>query len=152
MKRTLLACLVSMMALVPVSAQKKVGPDFDKMIKDYYVKWSTLNSDNPAPYYAKDADLVFFDVDPLKYTSWQQYHDNFKNNLAPGFTTLTITPNNDIKTTRSGNMAFSTLTFHLSAKTKDGAPLEFEGRHTIVWQMRAGKWLIIHEHVSKPLS
>jgi ketosteroid isomerase-like protein len=152
MKRVLIFCLFCCLAFVPTIAQKKTGPDFNAMIKDYYAKWSTLNSDNPAPFYAKDADLVFFDVDPLKYTGWQQYHDNFKNNVAPGFTSLTITPNNDIKTTRSGNMAFSALTFHLSAKTKDGQALEFEGRHTIVWQMRAGKWLIIHEHVSKPLS
>lgn len=152
MKRTILACLIGMIIFVPAAAQKKQEPDFNKIIKEYYAAWSTLNPDNPAAAYAKDADLVFFDIDPLKYTSWQQYHDNFKNNVAPGFTSLTITPNNDIKTTRSGNLAFSTLTFHLSAKTKDGAPLEFEGRHTIVWQMRAGKWMIIHEHVSKPLS
>ena len=26
-----------------------------------------------------------------------------------------------------------------------------DGRHTVVWQDRGGKWLIIHEHVSKPL-
>jgi ketosteroid isomerase-like protein len=152
MKRALLACLVGMIVFVPATAQRKQGADFNKMIKDYYAKWSTLNSDNPAPYYAKDAGLVFFDVDPLKYTSWQQYHDNFKNNVAAGFSSLTITPNDDIKTTRSGNMAFSTLTFHLSAKTKDGQALEFEGRHTIIWQLRGGKWMIIHEHVSKPLS
>ncbi|HXT61976.1 MAG TPA: nuclear transport factor 2 family protein [Pyrinomonadaceae bacterium] len=152
MKRFVIAAFLLTTFCLPVLAHKKSGPDFNHLIKEYYAAWSTLNPDNPAPAYAKDTDLVFFDVDPLKYTSWQQYHDNFKNNVAPGFTSLTITPNNDIKTTRSGSLAFSTLTFHLSAKTKDGSPLEFEGRHTIVWQLRAGKWLIIHEHVSKPLS
>jgi len=29
--------------------------------------------------------------------------------------------------------------------------MEFDGRHTIVWEKRNGQWLIIHEHVSKPL-
>ena len=152
MKRLLVVALVGATACLPVIAQKKGGPDFNRIIKEYYTAWSTLNPDNPAPAYAKDADLVFFDIDPLKYTGWQQYHDNFKNNLAPGFTSLVITPNDDIKITRSGNLAVASLTFRLVAKAKDGSPLEFTGRHTIVFQNRAGKWLIIHEHVSKPLS
>ena len=152
MKRSLVVLVVLTVALVPTFAQLKGGPDFNRIIKEYYAAWSTLNPDNPAPAYAKDADLVFFDVDPVKYTSWQQYHDNFKNNVAPGFTSLVITPNDDIKITRSGNLAVASLTFRLVAKAKDGSPLEFTGRHTIVFQNRAGKWLIIHEHVSKPLS
>ena len=152
MKRLLVVLVLLGGAFVPTFAQKKGGPDFNRIIKEYYAAWSTLNPDNPAPAYAKDADLVFFDVDPVKYTSWQQYHDNFKNNVAPGFTSLVITPNDDIKITRSGNLAIATLTFRLVAKAKDGSPMEFTGRHTIVFQNRAGKWLIIHEHVSKPLS
>jgi len=152
MKRLLVVLVLLAGAFVPTFAQEKGGPDFNRIIKEYYAAWSTLNPDNPAPAYAKDADLVFFDIDPVKYTSWQQYHDNFKNNVAPGFTSLVITPNDDIKITRSGNLAIATLTFRLVAKAKDGSPMEFTGRHTIVFQNRAGKWLIIHEHVSKPLS
>ena len=152
MKRLLVVLVLLAGAFVPTFAQKKAGPDFNRIIKEYYAAWSTLNPDNPAPAYAKDADLVFFDVDPVKYTSWQQYHDGFKNNVAPGFTSLVITPNDDIKITRSGNLAVASLTFRLVAKAKDGSPVEFTGRHTIVFQNRAGKWLIIHEHVSKPLS
>jgi len=152
MKRLLVVLVLLAGAFVPTFAQKKGGPDFNRIIKEYYSAWSTLNPDNPAPAYAKDADLVFFDIDPVKYTSWQQYHDNFKNNVAPGFSSLTITPNDDIKITRSGNLAIATLTFRLVAKAKDGSPMEFTGRHTIVFQNRAGRWLIIHEHVSKPLS
>ena len=152
MKRFLIVLVLLAGASVPTFAQKKGGPDFNHLIKEYYAAWSTLNPDNPAPAYAKDADLVFFDVDPVKYTSWQQYHDNFKANVAPEFTSLVITPNDDIKITRSGNLAVASLTFRLVAKAKDGSPMEFTGRHTIVFQNRAGKWLIIHEHVSKPLS
>ena len=152
MRRLLVAAWIAGMVCLPTFAQKKAAPDFNRIIKEYYAAWSTLNPDNPAPAYAKDADLVFFDVDPVKYTSWQQYHDGFKNNVAPGFTSLVITPNDDIKITRSGNLAVASLTFRLVAKAKDGSPVEFTGRHTIVFQNRAGKWLIIHEHVSKPLS
>jgi ketosteroid isomerase-like protein len=96
--------------------------------------------------------LVFFDIAPLKYSGgWQEYRDNFKKNVAPGFSSLILKPNNDVKITRRGNMALTTLTFHLSAKQKDGTAMEFDCRHTIVWEKRGGQWLIIHEHVSKPL-
>jgi len=152
MKRLFIAALIVVACCLPAVAQKQGGPDFKRLIKEYYAAWSTLNPDNPAPAYAKDADLVFFDIDPLKYTGWQQYHDTFKNTVAAGFTSLTITPNDDLKITRSGNLAVGTLTFKLAAKAKDGTSMDFTGRHTIVWQKRGAKWLIIHEHVSKPLS
>jgi ketosteroid isomerase-like protein len=152
MKRLLVAALLLTMFCLPALAQKKGGDDFSGLIKRYYAAWSTLNPDNAAMFYAKDADLVFFDVDPLKYTSWQQYHDNFKNNVGPTFSSLTITPGSDLKVTRRGNITLTTLTFHLSAKAKDGTAIEFDGRHTAVWERRGGRWLIIHEHVSKPLS
>src|SRR5262245_44299042 len=110
MKRILVAAVILMMICVATPAQKKGGDNFNDLIKRYYRAWSTLNPDNPAPLYAKDADLVFFDVDPLKYTGWQQYHDTFKNQVGAGFTSLTITPNNDVKVTRGGNLAVATLT------------------------------------------
>ena len=154
MKRLLISVLLISTICLPALAQRKAkgGDDFDALIKRYYTAWSTLNPDNAAPLYAKDAGLVFFDIAPLKYSGgWQEYDDNFKRNVAPGFASLTLTPNNDLKVTRRGNLAITTLTFHLAAKQKDGTPVEFDGRHTIVWEKRGGQWLIIHEHVSKPL-
>src|ERR1043166_2691777 len=100
MRRLLVALLLLTTFSLPALAQKKGGPDFNGLIKRYYAAWSTLNPDNAAMFYAKDADLVFFDIDPLKYTSWQQYHDNFKNNVGPTFSSLTITPGSDLKVTR----------------------------------------------------
>ena len=152
MKRLLIATFVVSTIYLPALAQKKGADDFNDLIKRYYKAWNTLNPDNVSFLYAQDADLVFFDIAPLKYSGgWQEYRDNFKKNVAPGFSTLTLTRNNDVKITRRGNIALTTLTFHLSAKQKDGTAMEFDGRHTIVWEKRSGQWLIIHEHVSKPL-
>ncbi|HMG72054.1 MAG TPA: nuclear transport factor 2 family protein [Pyrinomonadaceae bacterium] len=152
MKRLLVVALVISIICLPALAQKKGSDDFNDLIKRYYAAWNTLNPDNASFLYAQDADLVFFDIAPLKYSGgWPEYRENFKKNVAPGFSSLTLTPNNDVKVTRRGNLALTTLTFHLSAKQKDGTPLEFDARHTIVWEKRGGQWLIIHEHVSKPL-
>ena len=152
MKRLLIVALLVSTLHLPALAQKKGGDDLNALIKRYYSAWNTLNPDNASFLYAQDADLVFFDIAPLKYGGgWQEYRDNFKKNVGPGFSSLKLTPNNDVKVTRKGSMALTTLTFHLSAKQKDGTAMEFDARHTIVWEKRGGQWLIIHEHVSKPL-
>jgi ketosteroid isomerase-like protein len=118
------ALVISTICL-PALAQKKGSDDFNDLIKRYYSAWNTLNPDNVSFLYAQDAGLVFFDLAPLKYgAGWPEYRDNFKQNVAPGFARLTLTPNNDVKVTRRGNMASTTLTFHLSAKQKDGTSLQ----------------------------
>ena len=152
MKRLLVAIFIVSTLCLPALPQKKTGDDFNDLIKRYYAAWNTMNPDNASFLYAQDADLVFFDIAPLKYTGgWQEYRDNFKKNVAPAFSSLTLKPNSDVKVTRRGNMALTTLTFRLSAKQKDGTALDFDARHTIVWEKRGGQWLIIHEHISKPL-
>ena len=40
---------------------------------------------------------------------------------------------------------------HLSAAMKQGKPFDFDGRDTVIWEKRGGRWLIVHEHVSAPL-
>ena len=154
MKRSiLLALMLGSAVIFGLGASKSRNADeFRKLIKDCYAAWSTLDPDKAAGFYAKDPELVFYDVAPLKYDQgWQQYRDNFKNNVAPTFASLTITPKDDLKVTRYGKVALTTLTFHAAAKMKDGAPMDFDGRHTLFWERRHGRWLIVHEHVSKPL-
>ncbi len=151
MKRLLIASLVLAAFCVPTAAQKQ-GDDINALVKGYYAAWNTLNPDNAAKYYAKDADLVFYDIAPLKYAGgWKEYSETFKKDVIPGFVSLVLTPGTDLKVTRKGSIALATLTFHLAAKQKDGQALEFDARHTMVWEKRGAQWLIIHEHISKPL-
>src|SRR5437016_1331328 len=141
MKRSiLLGLILGAAAIVVVGASKSRETElFSRLIKDNYGAWSTLDPDKAAAFYAKDADLVFYDVAPLKYDhGWQQYRDNFKNNVGPTFASLTIMANDDLKVIRKGSVALTTLTFHAGAKMKDGAPMEFDGRHTIFWERRHG--------------
>jgi ketosteroid isomerase-like protein len=143
-----------MFAAIPASsAQKPAGGDaeFKELIREYYEAWSSANTDKPAPLYAKDPDLVFYDVAPLKYTGWDEYKVGVQKNLFDGMASGALTAKDDLKVNRRGNVAWTSVTGHLSAKMKDGKAMELDIRHTAIWEKRGGKWLIVHEHVSAPL-
>ena len=162
MKRTLFktisaSCLVVLMAIA-ASAQAKKAPakmaleaEFKALIDQYYTAWSTLDPDKAAKYYAKDADIVFYDIAPLKYNSWAEYRAGVIKAFTETMSSGKLTPNDDLKITQRGNIVWTTVTFHLSAKPKAGGAMELECRHTAIWEKRGGKWLIVHEHVSAPL-
>jgi ketosteroid isomerase-like protein len=125
--------------------------EFKKLIDGYYAAWSSLNPDNAAKFYAKDADLVFFDIAPLKYNNWSEYKVGVMKAFIDQVSSGKLTPNDDLKVNRRGNVVWTSLTFHLSAKPKAGGAMELECRHTAIWEKRGGKWLIVHEHISAPL-
>ncbi len=146
--------LLMMVLALPAVAEEKAAPkapDFGAMIAKADAAWTTLKAENVSPFYAKDADLAFFDIAPLKYAGWPAYRDGAQKLFLDGAKSVKFVPNNDLKTTRRGNVAWSTRTVHLSAEMKEGKPLELDCRHTIIWENRGGKWLIVHEHFSTPL-
>lgn len=125
--------------------------EFKDLIDRYYAAWNAANPDNAAPLYAKDPDLVFYDLTPLKYTGWVQYDPGVRK-VLDSFASAKFTPQQDLKVTRRGTIAWTTVTFHLSGKKKTGEAVELDGRHTAIWENRGGTWLIVHEHFSAPLS
>ena len=155
-----LAVLLVILIMLPVavSAQKKKAPaksaleaEFKVMIDQYYTAWSTLDPEKAAKYYAKDADLIFYDVAPLKYNSWAEYKAGVIKAFTETMSSGKLTPMDDLKVTQRGNIVWTTVTFHLSAKPKAGGAMEVDCRHTAIWEKRGAKWLIVHEHVSAPL-
>jgi len=147
---TLLTLAVTLAAGGLAQKNKAGDAEFKELIQHYWEAWSTLNPDNAAPMYAKEADAVFFDVAPLKYNGWEEYKVGFKKAFANA-ASATIAPNDDLKATRRGNFAWTSNTFHGTIHQKDGKTMELLGRQTTVWEKRGGKWIIVHEHVSAPL-
>ncbi len=137
----------------PKAAEKKPTQqdEFKSLIDRYYTAWNTGNPDNAAPLYAQENDLVFYDLTPLKYTGWAEYDRGVRQVFA-SFASAKFTPQQDLKVTRRGTVAWTTVTWHLSGKKKTGEAVELDGRHTAIWENRGGKWLIVHEHFSAPLS
>ena len=132
-------------------AKPALEAEFKTLIAEYYAAWSTLNPDNAAKFYAKDADLVFYDVAPLKYNAWAEYRAGVIKAFTETMSSGKLTPKDDLKINQRGDVVWTTVTFHLSAKPKAGGEMEIDCRHTAIWEKRGGKWLIVHEHVSAPL-
>ena len=151
-----LAAALTTVAALPAQTEKTSGTKargdavFKQLIERYYSAWNTANPDNAAPLYAPEAGLVFYDLAPLKYNGWGEYKEGAAKLLSQ-FAGAKLTPNDDLKVTRHGKLAWTTVTFHLSGTLKTGAAMELDGRHTAIWEKRGDKWLIVHEHVSAPL-
>ena len=94
---------------------------------------------------------MFFDVVPLRYNGWAEYKEGVQRVFFDKISAGKLTRNDDLKITRRGDVAWMTLTFHLSFTLKTGEEMEIDCRHTAIWARRGGKWLIVHEHISAPL-
>jgi ketosteroid isomerase-like protein len=122
-----------------------------EMVERYYAAWNSLNTDAPASFYAKDAELVFFDVVPMQYNGWAEYKAGVQKTFFDQISGGKLVPNNDLKITQRGDVAWMTLTFHLAFTAKTGADVKLDCRHTAIWEKRGAEWLIVHEHISAPL-
>lgn len=146
----LVIVLVAGLGMAPARSSGK-EPDFRAMQAEADKAWCSLRAENAAPFYAKGADKLFFDVAPLKYQGWAEYQAGAQKAFLDGAKSMKFIPKGDDHITRSGDVAWTERTLHLSAEMKDGKPLDLDCRHTVIWQRQAGKWLIVHEHVSAAL-
>lgn len=148
----LVAALTAGVLLTVVKAADTAGDaEFRALIDRQAAAWSNMDPDQPAPFYAKDAGLVFYDVAPFSYHGWAEYRDGVKKNLFDKMTSGKLTAGKDLTVTRRGKVAWTTVTLHFSATWKAGGSMEQDLRHTAIWEKRSGKWLIVHEHVSVPM-
>lgn len=140
-------------SLAGAETKKAAGPDFKDMLRKTIDAWETMDPAKAAPFYATDEkDLAFFDVEPLKYTGWGEYAEGTKKVFAD-FATLKATINPDARVEQKGNLAWATATIHFDATMKkDGSKMPIDARWTVIWEKKGDKWLIVHEHVSAPLS
>jgi ketosteroid isomerase-like protein len=125
--------------------------DLKPQVIKYWRAWQQ-GPDAAAPLYAKDADLVFYDLEPVKYTGWSEYQAGVGPNILAKFDNVAFTVNNDVKTTARGTTAWTSATVKGDGALKGGAPVHVVMRHTAIWEKRGGQWLIVHEHVSVPSS
>jgi ketosteroid isomerase-like protein len=149
----LFAFLGALVTFVGARAQQKASDDttFRKLIDGYCAAWSTGNADNAAKFYAKDAGLVFYDVAPFSYLGWKEYDAGVRKNILDNIETASLTAGKELKVTRHGNIAWTTVPMHFTAKMKDGKNIDTAVRYTGIWEKHGKSWLLVHEHLSVPM-
>jgi len=144
----------AMLTFVAARAQQKASDDatFRRLIDGYCAAWSTGNAEAPAKFYAKENGLVFYDVAPFGYHSWKEYHDGVQKEFLDTAESIKLTAGKDLKVTRRGMIAWTTVPMHLTEKSKDGKTSEIDLRYTGIWEKRGANWVLVHEHLSTPMA
>jgi ketosteroid isomerase-like protein len=148
-----LAFFGALVTFAGARAQQKASDDatFRKLLDGYCTAWNSGNPDNAAKYYAKDAGLVFYDVTPFSYTGWKEYDAGVRKSFAESLESVSLAADKDLRVTRHGNIAWTTISMRLVAKMKDGKTIDSELRHTGIWEKYGKTWVLVHEHLSAPL-
>jgi len=156
MKRCYIALLVcfALIAVASDAATKKSGekksvPAPDKAyLQKIWDGWSTLDPANVAQFYASGPH-VFFDIAPLKYSSWDEYQKTVVQVLAD-FKSAKFTVNDDAELHAAGNYVWGDATVKQEVTHENGKIDMGNFRWTMIFEKQGGKWLIVHEHVSLP--
>lgn len=143
----------AMLTFVGARAQQKASDQatFRKLIDGYCAAWSSGNPANAAKYYAKEDSLTFYDLAPFSYSGWKEYEPGVRKTFLDNATSASLTAGKELKVTRRGTVAWTTVPMHLTAKFKDGKSVDTPVRYTGIWEKRGKNWVLVHEHLSVPL-
>jgi ketosteroid isomerase-like protein len=146
------AFVAALVTFVGARAQQKSSDDsiFRKLTDDYCAAWSSGNPENAAKFYAKDDTLVFYDLAPFSYSGWKQYDAGVRKEFLDSTESVSLTAGKELKVTRHGNIAWTTVPMHVTIKTKDGKTIDSPVRYTGIWEKKGKTWLLVHEHLSAP--
>ena len=134
---------------LPKKAAAPAAPD-KAYLQKIWDGWSTLDPADVAKFYASGPN-TFFDIAPLKYGSWDEYEKGAKNVLS-GYKSARFTVNDDAAIHPHGDLVWATATIKEEMTTKTGKVEMGTFRWTVVFENQDGKWMIVHEHVSAPIS
>jgi ketosteroid isomerase-like protein len=127
-------------------------PTFRKLTNDYCAAWSTGNTDTVAKFYAQEGDVIFYDVAPFSYHGRKEYAPGVQKALLDSAAEIKLTAGDDLRATRRGDVAWTTVPMHFHEKTKDGKVQDVDLRYTGIWEKRGSSWVLVHEHVSAPMA
>jgi ketosteroid isomerase-like protein len=149
----LLAFVAALLTFAGARAQQKASDDatFRKLIDAYCAAWSSGDPANASKFYAKDDSLIFYDLAPFSYSGWKQYDAGVRKEFLDNAANASLTAGKELKVTRRGNIAWTTVPMRLIDHTKDGKTIDVQVRYTGIWEKRGKTWVLVHEHLSAPL-
>lgn len=142
-------CVLALMLSGSARSKKSAAPPDKASLQKIWDGWSTLNPDNVAQYYAAGPN-TFFDIAPLKYSSWEEYQKGSKALLSE-YKSAKFTLNQDTSVHPNGNSAWVTATVAFEMTHQSGKVDMGNMRWTAILENQGGQWKTVHEHVSVPM-
>jgi ketosteroid isomerase-like protein len=141
-----------MMGAYPdINEKEECMGDCDKArLEQVLAAWSSLDIPKTAEFYAKDANLVFYDATPLKYSNWAEYEKGLREGVKY-LKSVTFRLRDDTQLHHQGNLTWATATVDSEIVLKDGSCRKMDLRWTSIWEKRSKNWLIVHDHFSVPV-
>jgi ketosteroid isomerase-like protein len=114
--------------------------------------WESFDLAKVARYYASDPDLTYFDMAPMKYNNWAEYREGVQKLFFEPNQSGQFKINDDLRVHARSRLAWATFTFGADLVSKQGRSSHVDGRWTMVLEKRSTGWIVVHEHVSVPMS
>ena len=121
---------------------------FEKVLADYCSAWTNSKGapdwERIASFYAPDDNLKLTDARGLgQITERAQLKA-----LFPELERIALTPRDDLHVFRRGDLVWTTNTQSFEWRQKTGHSSGHTERQTAIWEQRAGRWVIVYEHLS----
>lgn len=103
--------------------------------------------------YKMDDDFVAFDIAPplAGYQGWDAYSTAWYKVLGK-YSEIQFKIRDDARIHRKGDVAWMSFSADWFGTSRDGAKFAKAFRQTMVWVRENGRWLIVQEHGSSPLT
>ena len=106
-------------------------------------------------FYATDPDCIFYDTQPPVegFQGVESLHAGVQQRAAQGGMELVqlVPYPGKLQAWRNADVVWTVVPYHVIALRSDGNTLEFDSRQTHLWEQRAGRWQIVHEHTAPAL-
>ncbi len=131
-------------------SQNKDAKDIRNVVVQVFKNWSSMKPETNDPYYLADDKTVLFDAAPMQDIGWSTQKERLRRAFKD-FEYFKMDPNEDLAVHQVGDLAWATTTWKYEIYFKDGKRIQHEGRGTFVLQRQGEKWLVVHDHISRPV-
>ena len=113
----------------------------------FNLAWEQRDMDFVRDYYAQDDDMLLF-FERRQLEGWPKVEALYENMFAHASDGVVESTTSNVKVRAVGDMAFVAANFHLQVTDPDGETTTDQGRQSVVFERRDGRWVVVHRHTS----
>ena len=98
-------------------------------------------------FYAHDADELFF-FERRQLTGWDKIRELYRNMFASASRGLVKSTYSNLQVRAKGDVGWLAVNFRLEVREPSGVTSVDEGRESMVFERRSGRWVVVHRHTS----